>query len=196
MRPFAQTFQLLLRSKYSINLLMTGLYQNIYELQNNQSLTFLYRAPKIILEPLSISAVAMKYQDFFNINDEKSLELAILTKGYAYAYQVLGYLLYENKKCEVDRLLLSKYDQHLQEYVYDKIWIELSEKDKVVLLAFANNEKAKVEALIKKTKMDKKTFSVYRDRLIKRGLLLAPSYGVLILKLPRFFEYLKIVRLQ
>lgn len=149
MRPFAQTFQLLLRSKYSINLLMTGLYQNIYELQNNQSLTFLYRAPKINLEPLSISAVAMKYQDFFNINDEKSLELAILTKGYAYAYQVLGYLLYENKKCEVDRLLLSKYDQYLQEYVYDKIWIELSEKDKVVLLAFANNEKAKVEALIK-----------------------------------------------
>lgn len=156
MRPFAQTFQLLLRSKYSINLLMTGLYQNIYELQNNQSLTFLYRAPKINLEPLSISAVAMKYQDFFNINDEKSLELAILTKGYAYAYQVLGYLLYENKKCEVDRLLLSKYDQYLQEYVYDKIWIELSEKDKVVLLAFANNEKAKVEALIKKRRWTKK----------------------------------------
>ena len=194
MKPFVQTFQLLLRNKYSINLLMTGLYQNIYELQNNQSLTFLYRAPKINLEPLNLSSIASSYRSIFNISNEYSIELANMTKGYAYAYQVLGYLLFEKGKCEVDEALLAKYDQYLQEYVYDKIWTELSEKDKLVLLAFKSDEKTTVESLIKATKLDKKTFSVYRDRLIKRGIIISPSHGVLALKLPRFFEYLMIVK--
>lgn len=192
MKPFVQTFQLLLRSKYPINLLMTGLYQNIYELQNNQSLTFLYRAPKISLEPLNISSIASSYCNIFNIDKDYSIKLANMTKGYAYAYQVLGYLLFEKGDCEIDDTLLSKYDQYLQEYVYDKIWTELSEKDKLVLLSFKSDEKITVESLIKATKMDKKTFSVYRDRLIKRGILASPSYGVVVLKLPRFFEYLSL----
>ena len=192
MKPFAQTFQLLLRNRYSINLLMTGLYQNIYELQNNQSLTFLYRAPKISLEPLNLSSIAASYRNVFNINNDYSIRLANMTKGYAYAYQVLGYLLFERGNCKIDDTLLSKYDQYLQEYVYDKIWTELSKKDKLVLLAFKNDEKTTVDYLIKTTKMDKKTFSVYRDRLIKRGLLAAPSYGVVILKLPRLFEYIRL----
>lgn len=194
MKPFTQTFQLLLRNRYSINLLMTGLYQNIYELQNNESLTFLYRAPKISLEPLNISSIAASYRSIFNIDTDYSIKLANTTKGYAYAYQVLGYLLFEKGKCEIDETLLSKFDQYLQEYVYDKIWTELSENDKLVLLAFKGDEKTTVESLIQTTKMDKKTFSVYRNRLIKRGLLAAPSYGVVTLKLPRFFEYLNLVR--
>lgn len=194
MKPFVQTFQLLLRNKYSINLLMTGLYQNIYDLQNNQALTFLYRAPKISLEPLNISSIAASYRNIFKIEEDYSIELANMTKGYAYAYQVLGYLLYEKGKCEVDESLLSSYDQYLQEYVYDKIWSELSKKDKSILLAFNADEETSVESLIKITKMDKKTFSVYRDRLIKRGILASTSYGVLILRLPRFFQFIKVVR--
>ena len=194
MKPFAQTFQLLLRNRYPINLLMTGLYQNIFELQNNQSLTFLYRAPKINLEPLSITSIAAKYREIFALDEEYSIKIANMTKGYAYAYQVLGYLLFEKGNCVIDDALLSQFDQYLQEYVYDKIWTELSEKDKTVLLGFQNEEKMTVENLLKITDMDKKTFSVYRDRLIKRGILSSPSYGVLSLKLPRFLDYLKIVR--
>lgn len=52
MRIFASSFQRFVRHDYPIYLLMTGLYDNIYELQNDKSLTFLYRAPKIMLEPL------------------------------------------------------------------------------------------------------------------------------------------------
>ena len=49
MKVFVSAFQIFMRQDYPIFLLMTGLYENIYELQNDKSLTFLYRAPKIIL---------------------------------------------------------------------------------------------------------------------------------------------------
>lgn len=194
MKPFAQAIQLLLRKNYQIYLLMTGLYQNIYDLQNNESLTFLYRAPKISLEPLNIGAIASSYRDIFKIDMAKSIELAKMTKGYAYAYQVLGYLLFEKGSTNVDEEILGKFDQYLQEYVYDKIWSEASGFDKKILLAFKENETETTEKLLKDTKMRKNFFSVYRDRLIKRGLLYAPEYGKLSLKLPRFFEYLYLYR--
>ena len=57
MRQFASEFQILLRNRYPVYLLMTGLYENLYELQNEKTLTFLYRAPKIMLAPLNVTAV-------------------------------------------------------------------------------------------------------------------------------------------
>ena len=39
--------------------------------------------------------------------------------------------------------------------------------------------------------MKKNVFSVYRDRLIKRGIIESPEYGKLLLKLPRFYEFLE-----
>ncbi len=58
---FVSSFQIFLRQDYPIYLLMTGLYENIYDLQNHKSLTFLYRAPKLILEPLNYTAVRKSY---------------------------------------------------------------------------------------------------------------------------------------
>lgn len=191
MKPFVQAFQLLLRNKYPIYLLMTGLYQNIYELQNDQTLTFLYRALKINLEPLNLSVIAASYQSVFNIEKEEATKLANLTKGYAYAYQVLGFLLYEKGNTNIDALTMAKYDQYLQEFVYEKIWLELSEKDKFILSNFNKDSNVTIESLLAATKLDKKTISVYRDRLIKRGIIFAPSRGILSFKLPRFFEFIQ-----
>ena len=195
MRPFAQTIQLLLRKKYSINLLMTGLYQNIYNLQNNNALTFLYRAPKINLEPLNISAVAQSYKKIFDINYKKALKLALFTKGYSYAYQVLGYLLASNKQTNIDNNILDSFDQFMQEYVYDKIWSELSEKDKDFLFCFDDEDVIKIESVIEKTKKDKKYVSVYRDRLIKKGIIHSVEHGKISLKLPRFNEYIQLQKM-
>ena len=195
MRPFAQTIQLLLRKKYSINWLMTGLYQNIYNLQNNNALTFLYRAPKINLEPLNISAVAQSYKKIFDINDKKALKLALFTKGFSYAYQVLGYLLVANKQTNIDNNILDSFDQFMQEYVYDKIWSELSEKDKEFLFCFDDEDVIKIESVIEKTKKDKKYVSVYRDRLIKKGIIQSVEHGKISLKLPRFNEYIQLQKM-
>lgn len=52
MRVFASQFQIFIRKDYPVFLLMTGLYENIYAIQNDPVLTFLLRAPKVRLGPL------------------------------------------------------------------------------------------------------------------------------------------------
>jgi ribosomal protein L20A (L18A) len=190
-KTFTQAFQLLIRKEYPIHLLMTGLYQNIYELQNDKDLTFLYRAPKISLEPLNLAAITNSYQELLNITKEEALLLAKETKGYAYAYQVLGYLVFEKHNPKLDDKLYAKYDQYLEEYVYEKMYSELSSNDKKILKAFTSDDINSVDNLLLKSKMKKNVFSVYRDRLIKRGIIESPEYGKLLLKLPRFYEFLE-----
>ena len=92
MKVFAGAFQIFVRQELPVFLLGTGLYENIEELQNEKSLTFLYRAPKIQLKPLNNVAIINKYKTIFNISAEQASQMAGLTKGYPFAFQVLGYL--------------------------------------------------------------------------------------------------------
>ena len=91
MRQFSSSFQILIREDLPRFLLMTGLYENIYELQNEKSLTFLYRAPKIDMKPLNLRAIAENYQNNFSLSDDETRQMALMTKGYSFAFQVLGH---------------------------------------------------------------------------------------------------------
>ena len=69
---------------------MTGLLENIYKLQNENTLTFLYRASKIVLGALNYTAVRKKYMDVFGLDMEEAEEMAGLTGGYPFAFQEIG----------------------------------------------------------------------------------------------------------
>ncbi|EID83905.1 hypothetical protein MSI_27140 [Treponema sp. JC4] len=76
---------------------MAGLPQNVSELQNDNQLTFLLRAPRITLEPLDSSNVRFNYKKKFEKGgrtiDEKALDkMTKACSGYAYAFQLLGWL--------------------------------------------------------------------------------------------------------
>lgn len=191
MKYFIQAYQSYLRLKYPVFLLMTGLYGVISRLQSDKSITFLYRAPKITLEPLNLNSISLSYNKYLGTDEETSLKLAKLTKGYAYAYQVLGYLLYENNAKDIDKSIIGLFDQYLSEYVYDKLYSELSDKEQLFLKAF-NEEPIKIEDLISSTGFDQKSASVYRDRLIKKGIITSPKFGYVTLSLPRFSNYIKV----
>ena len=186
-KSFSHTFQSLIRKDYEIFLLMTGLYENINTIQDNKALTFLSRAPKLITEPLDLPAIKESYKEIFNIDDKLSIDMARLTSGYAYAYQLLGYLFWESEKKVIDSSLLSKYDFYLSEYVYDKIWNKLPEKEKEILIAISNSNA--ISDIISNTNMNNKEISVYRDRLLKRGIIISNKRGELDFTLPRFKEY-------
>ena len=72
MRIFASQFQIFVRLDYPIFLIMTGLHENIDKIQNDPSLTFLYRSPKIITGPLSMIQIGRQYKEIFSIEDEKA----------------------------------------------------------------------------------------------------------------------------
>lgn len=194
-RVFASSFQIFLRQDYPIFLLMTGLYENIYELQNEKSLTFLYRAPKVMLEPLNYTAVRKHYQDIFGIDIETAGIMTGLTKGYPFAFQVLGYLYWENRKTKSLEEILPEYDQYLEEYVYSKIWSELSELDKKILVEISLTGETRVKLIREHLDMKSDLFSVYRERLKRKGVIDTKEYGKISMALPRFDEFVKLQQL-
>lgn len=187
---FASLYQLWIRQNYPIFFLMTGLYENIYELQNEKTLTFLYRAPKIHLKPLDRILVAEEYKNTFEINDEEAYAMADIVDGYSYAFQILGYLKWDNKEKEIEDIL-PQFDYMLKEYSYDKIWSEMSDNDRVVVREIAKQQRTTVKELRDRLDMPSNKFSVYRDRLIKKGIVDVPKYGEISLILPRFKEYIE-----
>jgi hypothetical protein len=187
MKEFASMFQIFIRRDFPVFLLMTGLYENIYELQNEKTLTFLYRAPKVELRPLNIGMIAQKYKEVFDLPDEEALAMSKETMGYPFAFQVLGYLCWKNNAKYTE--VLAQYSQYLEEYVYEKLWSELSAQDKAVLRAMSEVSSRKVEAIREKAGKSSGNFSVYRNRLIKKGIVVASEYGYLEFALPRFREF-------
>lgn len=164
---FAASFQIFVRSDLPVFFLGTGLYENIEELQNEKNLTFLYRAPKIVLKPLNKRAIISKYQTIFNIDEENASKMAEMTKGYPFAFQVLGYLTW--KQNGDYNSVFPQYMQYLSEFVYDKLWSELSEKDRKVAEGIANTESGKILEIRAFLNMETNEFNPYRKRLIKKG---------------------------
>ncbi len=118
--------------------------------------------------------------------------MAKLTKGYAFAYQVLGYLYWKNKGSKTSggkeyvETLLPTYDDYLENYVYEKIWSECSPTEQSILQVLIRSESAKVAAVREELELSSGSMSVYRDRLAKKGIVDTSRYGYLGLKLPRF----------
>lgn len=190
MKQFALSFQILIRNGFPLFLLATGLFENISSLENEKNLTFLIRAPKVFLSPLNISSIAASYEKAIGLSPEESLRYAKLTKGYAFSFQLLGYLLFERKESDSENSLMSLYDQYLAEYVYRKVWSSLSPVEQRILTNFRTNGPLTVKEIIERNSMTKGYFSKYRERLMKNGILVSPSRGILSFALPRFKEFI------
>lgn len=187
MRLFASAFQIFVRRDYPLFLLMTGLPENIDVLQNVDTLTFLYRAPKIRLKPLNLRNMADNYKSVLSVSDDTALKMARLTRGYSFAFQVLGYYCWENDGDYEKALTALR--TYLDEYVYNKIWSELSPLDKRILNAAARAKSRKVEDIRSLLGMASNEFSPYRDRLIRRDLLSGEERGYIKFTLPLFEDY-------
>lgn len=192
MKVFASQFQIFVRKDYPVFLIMTGLYENIFAIQNDSQLTFLLRSPKIMLEPLSIQQIINHYKNIFNIDEQTAIKFASITKGYALAFQAFGSLYWDYKDELSLEEILQKFDEILDDFAYRKIWESLSPTDKKILGYFCDKEKAKVNDIRDALSMTSAVFSKYREKLLNRGLLASKEYGTLELTLPRFGRFAKL----
>lgn len=187
MRAFAAAFQIFLRQDLPVYLLMTGLYENVSALQDEKSLTFLYRAPKIHLGPLNMGAIAEDYRAVLGLSEQDGLILAKLTKGYSFAFQVLGYFAWENADDPQTSQRLAR--QYLDEYAYDKVWSELSRKDREVLYGIAQVKSGRISEIRELLGLSTNEFNPYRQRLIRKGIISGEERGYVRLLLPFFDQY-------
>lgn len=143
------------------------------------------------VEPLSkkppLQNQGFKWWEHVTIESEQAAKMAELTKGYPFAFQVLGYLTW-NHAGDYEAVI-DEYEQYLSEFVQDKIWSELSQKDRIVARGIAEVDGGKIKDIWERIGMETNEFNPYRKRLIKKGILSGEMRGYVYFTLPLFDEY-------
>lgn len=176
------------RSK-NIYLVCTGLSKNIEDFASEPHLSFFVRGDKIEIQHLSIPQIAYKYKELLQVSMDKAQELARFTKGYAYAYQVLGELMYKKPSQEFSSLL-EEFDSIIADQ-YEIIWSSLTEAEKALTKVIVNSRTGKADD-IKKQMENASSYAVLRSRLIKKHIVSVTNRTVMTIDLPRIKEYLEI----
>ena len=186
---FIKEYQLLRGKHMPVYLIMTGLYSVFNLIQSTDGLTFLQRTPKVFLGPLNYRAIEGSYASVLGIQSEKATELARFTKGYAFAFQVLGYLLVKYGKKDINDVILGKLDYYLEEGVYGKLWDELTPKEKQILAFLAKKGEASNVDLISSGILTEKTIAQYKKSLSQKGVADTSERASITFALPRFAEF-------
>ncbi|MBQ3801856.1 MAG: ATP-binding protein [Treponema sp.] len=199
LKEFISVYQILLRQNFPVRLLLAGLPQNVSELQNDNQLTFLLRAPRVTLEPLDSSNVRYNYKKAFESGgktlDEKALDkMTRASGGYAYAFQLMGWLLWKNTQ---DKITEKNVDSVLDEYkmllfrnAYIKIAENLSRMDKAFVINMAKNTgPTSMKELVREMGKSNAYLSNYRARLLDSQIIKQTSYGYVGFALPYFREF-------
>ncbi len=85
--------------------------------------------------------------------------------------------------------MLQKFDYYLSDFVYQKIYEDLSANAKEVVKTMSQAEDDKTETIRRHLHMKSNVFSYYREMLLRSGVCEAPSYGHLSFRLPRFRKF-------
>lgn len=206
-RDFCGLFNVCKGSNLPMYLLMDGLYKNTTALENVSDLTFLKRVEKLEVNSLDNTEMFNSYKHYLHLEDadnpKYALKLVEKSKGYPYAFQLIGFYSWlwlkedENIIKDFDAFeekLNAELDRNLSSYVYSTLWTEISpvEQDILSIMACFNLSKVgdireKYEEIFpERAAMTSANFSKYRDKLIKMKFLKSTANTMLEFNLPRF----------
>lgn len=204
MRTLTSTYQHLGGEEKDIAIVMAGLPSSVSRVLNDKVLTFLNRARKYHLDPLSSGDIMAYYSDAFareerSISPKQLLRAAASTRGFPYLLQLIGYYLVEFSQpgdAITDDMLenaIAAAQQELEEDVFSPTLNALSRKDIEVLGAIAKNEAgtATVAEIIEHLGVTNSYFQQYRSRLLDAGIVTAPREGELQIVVPYLADYLR-----
>ena len=174
-----------------IYLVVTGLAENIEEFSSEKNLTFFKRADSKEIKSLNKFDIKYMYEKLLGIDSNEAKRLEEMTKGYAYAYQVLGSLYFGKQDRETVEDIIPDFERILFRDSYELIWKSLTpgEKDMIRCIFRSENGRTdKIKALMNKAS----NYSMYRHRLINKHIVNADSRGYLTIDLPYFDKYIEI----
>jgi hypothetical protein len=200
MQEFIIAYQHFVRERRNIALLMAGLPNAVYELLNNKVLTFLRRSNRIFLHNIDTTLIDKLYKDVFLTYDKNPAgivsEAAVLTSGYPYLVQLIGYYLWEITDKKINRAKLNfcmkQAKQDLFQNVHALVYRDLSAKDKEFVRAMCEDESiSRFADIISRMDVEKGYATKYRQRLLDSGLVQREGYGELSFALPFMREFIK-----
>ena len=202
-RQLGITYQHLIGENKNIAIVMAGLPQSVSSVLNDKVLTFLNRANKIHLGPISTADIrayfAMAFrQESIEISGDLLDKAADATEGYPYFMQLIGYYLLKyvgTKKLidekDVDEAVRTA-KKDLEENVFAPMLAPLSDWDRAFLQAMAEDEGVSLVSDIgRRLEKDNSFLQPYRARLISAGIIESPKKGALTFTIPYLAEYLR-----
>ena len=172
-------------------LVVTGLSENIEDFSKEPSLSFFKRADYKETKELCKYDIVGMYQKLLDIDMAEAKKIQEITKGYAYAYQVLGSLYHGKKSNESLEDLMPEFERIMFKDSYDLIWKTLSDGEKEVIRCICRSENGKTDK-IKAQMQNPSTYPVYRERLLNKHLVDGDRRGYLTIKLPHFDVFVEI----
>lgn len=178
---------MILDESKNIYLICTGLTRNIDDFVSEPHLSFFVRSDKIEIRTLSIPLITFKYQELLGAPQPEAKALAEFTKGYAYAYQVLGELCYKHRTTSIEAV--QDEFNSLMASQYDLIWNSLTPAEQALLKIIVHTPSGSVPE-IKAQMKNRNSFDVLRSRLIKKHIIVPNGYAAVTTELPQFREYI------
>ncbi len=172
-------------------LVVTGLSENIESFSSEKNLTFFKRADSREIKTLNRIDIAYMYEKLLGVDSKEAKELESLSKGYAYAYQVLGSLYFSKKKTDRLEDIMPDFERIMFRDCYELIWKSLTEGEKEFVRCILQTKSGRAEE-IKALMSNSASYPVYRDRLINKHLVDGDVRGCLKINLPRFDKYIEI----
>lgn len=203
MRSLATAYQYLVGEGKNIAIIMAGLPASVSGVLNDSILTFLNRARKITLGPLSLGDIRAYYSSTFRSIGKRFapgvLDTAVdATKGFPYLLQLVGYYLveYSESQAEINasiaRESIESAKRDLDADVLKTVLSPLSNTDLRFLMAMADDDGPSRIASIKERLGESDGYvQSYRARLLEAGVVVSERRGELKFTMPYLRDYLR-----
>ncbi|MDR3190768.1 MAG: ATP-binding protein [Lactobacillaceae bacterium] len=198
LRQFGTVFQEL-KNTYNVMVIFTGLSNYVDSMLTDKLLTFLQRSERLTLTALDESAIAQKYLSIFGQNGKTiapqiALRLANLSAGYAFAFQAIGYQIWETGDAVIDEQTIQKALPFIQlqmnKKVFELIDRDLPKKRHEFLLQMAQSQiRASAAEMNERVDGNVNSINQLRIELIKMDLIKKVSAGYVWYTLPFMREF-------
>lgn len=198
-----QTIQHGFRRRLEIAIALAGLPSSVEDLLNDNVLTFVRRAERYRMANVNLDDVREAIQIPLERSGRKISEKALKTategtQGYPYLIQSIGSEMWRLSRDE--SMITSQHAEQAVEtsirkvgsVIHDPELSSLSGMDKSYLVQMARDERSSRSGdIAKRLGVSAQYANVYRDRLLRAGLISAPQHGVVEFTTPYLREYLR-----
>lgn len=204
MQVLAGDVQMLIREGRRISLIMAGLPRAVEELLAGESrpTTFLRRAERLLLADVPVTEVADSFLEIITdagrtISDELAMECAQATDGYPFMIQLVGYHVWRQTgtgPITQDHVTagVAAAQARLGALVHEPALTDRSAVDRTFLVMMARDDTpSRLSDIAARMSKNTQYASVYRDRLMKAGMIRPAGHGLVTFEAPYLREYLR-----
>jgi len=202
MVQFVSTFQFFVRDKRNVALLMAGLPGNVMQMFQDDSISFLRRAFRRKLDPISLPEVRMALRETIEMTGRTIADAALRkaaerTNGLPFLIQLIGYHIFNQSGgkaisvSDVDGGIIDTRED-MESMILEATLHNLSDVDRRFLMAMAEDDgESRIGDIARRMSVSSQYAGTYRHRLIEQGVIAPAGRGKLVFATPMLKELLR-----